>query len=373
MDHELTFSDPGAAGVIQDLRTILSLIQQIRTAGGGIGIGGGVGGRGGSAGRNEGIGGTINDLFGGVMGATIIQKRSIQYGTLGRTHASTYLTGLLASEATRLNRTQGNTYFMTNAAQRGRTAINMTFGPQTTMKKNFDAGTGGGSGLGRRGMPDIWSGPFPGDRRGFITTDFFNLYAWGSGIRRLGKMAGTSMLKQAFPSAGRGLMRAATGKMGPVAAILIAAKVAADLDRGDDPDNDSAIRFTTQRWRQLWNTPKNALERRNFAIHESAKEYEGRGAWVITTHKSKLLWNWTIDDPVERSMVSDINKGLQSFESYWRTPGLAEDVGKKAYQIGAMTGRWDEYVNQRAALAATGRNYISPYYKTIYARVTPGG
>ena len=49
MDHELAFSDPGAAGVIRDLQTILGLIQQIKAAGGGIGIGGGPGGVGGGA------------------------------------------------------------------------------------------------------------------------------------------------------------------------------------------------------------------------------------------------------------------------------------------------------------------------------------
>jgi len=44
MEHQIDFSDPGASGVIDDLRTILSLIRQIKAEGGGIGIGGGVGG-----------------------------------------------------------------------------------------------------------------------------------------------------------------------------------------------------------------------------------------------------------------------------------------------------------------------------------------
>jgi len=50
MNHNIEFSDPGASQVIGDLRTILSLILQIRAAGGGIGLGIGGGGIGGITG-----------------------------------------------------------------------------------------------------------------------------------------------------------------------------------------------------------------------------------------------------------------------------------------------------------------------------------
>ena len=49
MNHEIAFTDPGAANVIRDLQEILLLIQQIKAAGGGALFGGAGAPGGGSA------------------------------------------------------------------------------------------------------------------------------------------------------------------------------------------------------------------------------------------------------------------------------------------------------------------------------------
>lgn len=87
MNHEIAFTDPGAANVIRDLQEILLLIQQIKAAGGGA-LFGGAGAPGGGS-----VGGIGTATLSGLLGGGFVGSRGIGglAGTFG--FASTYNAG----------------------------------------------------------------------------------------------------------------------------------------------------------------------------------------------------------------------------------------------------------------------------------------
>jgi len=77
MEHELSFSSPGAAGVISELQTIVALMSQIKALGGTIGVGVSPGGRGlGFEGQGKGRGGATAATMGqlAATNATNVRK-----------------------------------------------------------------------------------------------------------------------------------------------------------------------------------------------------------------------------------------------------------------------------------------------------------
>ena len=294
MEHEIAFSDPGASGVIGDLQTILSLIRQIKREGGGIGVG--VGG-----GRGSGVGGIDGRGTGGTTGT--VATGTVAEG-LGKDEER-------VRHERRRKVAERSRWRTENRAWRVAQGL---MGADADAFREIQRATSRENTLMRRpmlspAMTSFMRGPSDAAESFFSKANLKLLWKEsGKTSMKMGKKMLSHTLNQALPGIGRGVVRAVGGQLGVAAAVMMGAHVIDEMVYGDDPQSQSALRFTGQRWRQLWDKPKNELERRNFAIHESAKQLEGGKSWMINNNKSLYMWNWSFEDPVNRGMVADIAK-----------------------------------------------------------------
>jgi len=354
MEHEIAFSDPGAQKVIDDLRTILSLTQQIKAAGAGIGVGGGgapgIGGRGLGFGGSTGSTSIIPGILQGMGGSAWSSQG-------GRRALPVALRNQLTSAQRMFERTK-----LLGAITVIEGKNRFTYDP--SVGQDFNPGTGGGAGLGRRG----WNGeggPFLNPKTGPAWWKYTGVGSVSPGLARMWRRFG----RRVMPS----LMRAVR----PMAYIYAAEQLYRAVDEvpamvdtvtGGRTKHDEEQRGIRKALRRVPEARRQALQELQWTVSAEAERQEGRG-FRLERNKSMWPWNWETVQAINKGKVRDIAEEVIWRERYLKTAWMAESVGEKAY------GQADpqKWIAQQSALIATGRIYKSPYPKQFFVRAKSGG
>lgn len=341
-DHEINFSDPGASGVIDDLRTILALIRQIKAEGGGIGVGGGVGGGLGFGGGAAvaGVGGTIGGIAttGAMMGA-----RRIGTPITVRETTARYARGGTMDNWLQTHTATGQ--YAQSLRDKSWTAANMSAlaGERLAVKPSYAM-------------------------MGFIE----RAGAAGLGGLRAGQWKRVS--KSVLNKAGLGKFGKLFKGMGPVAVILAGAELIKIGHETIPPVFGGTSPYDKEQHNiRVALRHMSEAQRSEFRGLDDRIRAEVEGADPNLAFENVKWWKTITGDAAgdkRRERIADVTEQILLRSRYMKGHEyMATRIGEEAYGKGDPK----KYIAETIARMATGRVYHSPYHKEFTVRAKAGG